>query len=450
MNSTDLDNNDLLVERFLERDNTFSLFLRGLEIDSAEVKIFSEAIFWVLEAWVINKYEYWLIQKYMWNENFSKKFSKLMREHAWELESEWFSQESLQKISQWISYHVDMILDKFDIYNHVWNWNEEFYKHYAILAQSSHGDIIVSRDFSKVYLFTENCFFNCDWVVSNQEGIIQHFLWYFEDHTIHVNIQAWKVTRFEWKAVWLMERWDINALHMHQWDDEILVVLEDDLIARKSKKHLEDWKTQFLDIMKIWPQQDNVIVTTIDIEVSVVWSRIPWQKDDELDDDTIDARSHILHKLYSLSDDEEIFSTRGKIKDVIVTSDETYVIHETKEYNPNKRSSGYSSKVLWVYAVWEYNDIISWIPEEDEINFIPTHDNLIIINNKAKNKWIYSSRDRSIVEYISLWKISHFTLNGESHINIEFIDSDGVWCFDSRDKLQHSKEHELIIDRNYN
>lgn len=439
---------DDIINDFMYRESTFSLLLDWLEVETDDEDAFSDAIYWALWPWIISGEEFKLIQKYMWNNRFNEKFWILLSQHQWKLEKDWFTFDVLQKMSDGISHHVDMILDKFDIYNHIWKWNDNFYKHYGIIAQSKYWDVIVSKDFSRVYLFTNNCFFNCDNIVTDGLWGVDHFLWYFPDHAIHLNMKDEKIYKHPWKPVWFKERWDLNALHSVVWDNEVLTILETELRISKSRKNVAEWKTQFLDIMRIWEDRENIIVKMVDAEVVISW----WTVWEEIDEDEMRSRlrAHIVHKLYSLTDEEEIFSTRGEIKDIIVTAWDTYIIYETEEYHPEKRESKYLSKTLWVYSIQDHSSRIEWIPVNQNPVIVATHDNLLIINDAVQNKYIYSCRDQSMVRYLSLWETTHYHIDGERQVNIEFIDEDGKAFHDSRDDCHHWEGWVLEVERNYN
>jgi hypothetical protein len=54
-----------------------------------------------------------------------------------------------------------------------------------------------------------------------------------------------------------------------------------------------------------------------------------------------------------------------------------------------------------------------------------------------------------MINFLELWSITHYHLNGKNEVNIEFTGEDGVACYDSQDDSHHWENWILILEWDY-
>jgi len=433
-----------ILNNFINNQTSLWLLLDGINVTKNEEDIFIDAIFSTLWDGVITVSEYKVIRKYIWDENFLQKYEEFLNEQNHTLQWQGFLKDDLKSIWAEIKNRVDTIISRFDIYQYAWD-DEGLRKNYWVICESKFWTVVVARTWSNTYLYVNECYYSVDKISYNSLGEPVHMLFYFPDHTIHVDMKWAKVNKLQGLAVGLIEREDLNWLISQSADEEILTILETGDVLRHGRKWIMDDATLFQDIFFLDDTSNDVWVTYLSRDFSIS------EMDSDDEDGIWKIRSNYYQNIYSTKFWDIIFSTTGFIKWVFPLKWETYIIEQLSEFDTDYRTTWYMNSFINVYGVLNGENYMEWIPEKQKPQFIPTHDNLTIVNIWAEDPYIYSSRDKSMIDIQEVLTINNYTLNGKAELQIEFVDADeeDIHCYDTTDDLSYDKDEIMLIERNY-
>lgn len=441
---------DKLLTQFFRSETACNIFLDWLGVDKTEENDFLDALFGIFSSGFMTKGDFDMISKYLWDEDFEEKFRAFSSKYFNQLRVEGFDNpESLEVVASAIKLHVSTVLDKFDIYACIGN-QDKFDENYVVLSKSIHGDLLISRDGERIYLFHNNTFFYCDRIVKDELGTGLFLLFCFPEYTIVIDMEENEIKKHQGKMVWERLLWDVNGIHLDNWDEERFIVLEARKSLVKPKNGLEDWKTQFLHLTRYGKDNADIGVVVLTRDVRVTGSHISNQVDVSEDEIRARIKCRINQGFYSVTGDEMIFDINWEIKDVVATKADSYLVYKQELFDADAKSRWYTSRSYWVFSIWERETLIEEIPEDWKPQFYNTRDNLFIICSHWNEKFIFSCKDECRIPIISIQSISEYQVHGEPEISIQYLSD--TWEREVIDSTDNITMHEWWVqetERNY-
>lgn len=314
------------IKTFLWNWSNLLITIRSFEVWEVDEENAISAIAWALfEEWV-DEEEYYILKKYFNIEKAPYIFEQIVL-------TLWLSPKTWRELFL----RLERTIKIYQIYEHIHN-EGSFTKNYrTLLSCNNYWDIVVSRDWERIYLIQNWEIHTYDDFFSSNAQENQYFLFYTDEWNICYQKATNTVFEIEWE-VWRAIIWEWWGAIINTTDKyEILSILNTwDVI--KKRKILKDDTTTFLGVYSRKNGEILVHHAVLEKEAVLKHEKIKQEKKKSNDISDYDFRTYVYERLTNSETWKTVYSTRWHISHLIDTWKETFVIEQNKIYDSDFRS----------------------------------------------------------------------------------------------------------------